>query len=154
MMKQSPDKPKLWKLRYFIDAMVKLINTIVKKMGNWEPEKIKTVVSQTVGSILVCTSHITGSVRFKGSVTVKTNLSVIKDPYGAAKGAHGVCILTEWNEFKFLDYQKIYDAMEKPVFFFDERNVVNVQVMRKIGFIVYLVGKPLDDWIKDLSTAA
>ncbi|KAJ4954795.1 hypothetical protein NE237_011578 [Protea cynaroides] len=87
-------------------------------------------------------------------VTEKTNLCVIKDPYETAKGAHGVCILTEWNEFKSLDYQKIYDAMEKPVFIFDGRNVVNVQVMRKIGFIVYSVGKPLDDWIKDLPAAA
>ncbi|KAJ4970453.1 hypothetical protein NE237_003552 [Protea cynaroides] len=87
------------------------------------------------------------------AVTEKTNLSVIKDPYEAAKGAHGVCILMEWNEFMSLDYQKIYDAMEKPVFFFDGRNVVNVQAMRKIGFIVYSVGKPLDDWIKDLPAA-
>ncbi|KAJ4968547.1 hypothetical protein NE237_015248 [Protea cynaroides] len=87
-------------------------------------------------------------------VTEKINLSVIKDLYETAKGAHGVCILTEWNEFKSLDYQKIYDAMEKPVFFFDGRNVVNVQAMRKIGFIVHSVGKPLDDWIKDLPAAA
>ncbi|KAJ4962360.1 hypothetical protein NE237_022299 [Protea cynaroides] len=87
-------------------------------------------------------------------VTEKKNLNVIKDPYETAKGAHSVCILTEWNEFKSLDYQKIYDAMEKPVFFFDGRNVVNVQAIRKIGFIVYLVGKPLDDWIKDFPATA
>ncbi|KAJ4973003.1 hypothetical protein NE237_006177 [Protea cynaroides] len=73
-------------------------------------------------------------------VTEKTNLSVIKDPYETAKGAHGVCILTEWNEFKSLDYQKIYDVMEKPVFFFDGRNVVNVQAMRKIGFMCIRLG--------------
>ncbi|KAJ4974857.1 hypothetical protein NE237_008031 [Protea cynaroides] len=89
------------------------------------------------------------------SVTEKTNLMLhlirIQSVYIPT---HGVCILTEWNEFKSLDYQKIYDAMEKPVFFFDGRNVVNVQAMRKIGFIVYSVGKPLDDWIKDLPAAA
>ncbi|KAJ4973262.1 hypothetical protein NE237_006436 [Protea cynaroides] len=99
--------------------------------------------------------QITFTVNFKviAPSKEKTNLSVIKDPYEAAKGAHGVCILTEWNEFKSLDCQKIYDAMEKLEFFFDGRNMVNVQAMRKIGFIVYSVGKPLDDWIKDLPAA-
>ncbi|KAK1272016.1 UDP-glucose 6-dehydrogenase 5 [Acorus gramineus] len=75
------------------------------------------------------------------------------DAYAAAKGAHAVCVLTEWDEFKKLDYQRIYDAMEKPAFFFDGRNVVDVDALRKIGFIVYSVGKPLDPWIKDLPAA-
>lgn len=35
--------------------------------------------------------------------------------YDAAKGAHAIAILTEWDEFKNLDYDKIYDLMAKPV---------------------------------------
>lgn len=35
--------------------------------------------------------------------------------YDAAKGAHAIAILTEWDEFKNLDYGKIYDLMAKPV---------------------------------------
>ncbi|XP_042521102.1 UDP-glucose 6-dehydrogenase 5-like [Macadamia integrifolia] len=87
------------------------------------------------------------------SPTAKTNVSFTWDAYEATKGAHGVCILTEWDEFKSLDYQRIYDAMEKPAFIFDGRNVVNVEELRKIGFIVYSVGKPLDAWLKDLPAA-
>ncbi|CAN1145833.1 UDP-glucose 6-dehydrogenase 4 [Linum perenne] len=72
----------------------------------------------------------------------------------ATKGAHGICILTEWDEFKTLDYQKIYDGMEKPAFVFDGRNVVDAEKLRKIGFIVYAIGKPLDTWLKDMPVVA
>eukprot|EP00262_Sarcandra_glabra_P004152 TRINITY_DN15135_c0_g1_i1.p1 TRINITY_DN15135_c0_g1~~TRINITY_DN15135_c0_g1_i1.p1 ORF type:complete len:483 (-),score=29.94 TRINITY_DN15135_c0_g1_i1:61-1509(-) len=87
------------------------------------------------------------------SPTASKQVSVVWDAYQAAKGAHGVCILTEWDEFKTLDYEKIYEGMEKPAFVFDGRNVVNVEKLRKIGFIVYSVGKPLDPWMKDLPAA-
>ena len=43
--------------------------------------------------------------------------------------------------------------MQKPAFIFDRRNVINVEELRKIGFIVYSVGKPLDPWVKDLPAA-
>jgi hypothetical protein len=32
----------------------------------------------------------------------------------AAKGAHAVCILTEWDEFKILDWKKVYDVSAAP----------------------------------------
>ncbi|KAJ4980238.1 hypothetical protein NE237_031075 [Protea cynaroides] len=86
--------------------------------------------------------------------TAKKSVTKASNAYEAAKGAHGVCIMTEWDEFKTLDYQKIYDGMEKPAFFYDGRNVINVEALRKIGFIVYSVGKPLDPWMKDLPAAA
>merc|ERR1719462_322070 len=48
-------------------------------------------------------------------------VSISKDPYEACEGAHAICILTEWDEFKEYDYQKIYDSMSKPAFLFDGR---------------------------------
>ncbi|XP_010546194.1 PREDICTED: UDP-glucose 6-dehydrogenase 1-like [Tarenaya hassleriana] len=75
---------------------------------------------------------------------------VVSDAYEAAKDAHGVCVLTEWDEFKSLDFEKIYANMQKPAFVFDGRNVMDVEKLRKIGFIVYAIGKPLDPWLKDL----
>jgi len=87
------------------------------------------------------------------SPTASKQISVVWDAYEATKNAHGVCILTEWDEFKNLDYDKIYENMEKPAFVFDGRNVVDAEKLRKIGFIVYSVGKPLDPWIKDLPAA-
>lgn len=70
------------------------------------------------------------------------------DPYEAAKGAHAVCLMTEWDEFKTYDYKKIYDAMVKPAFLFDGRNLVNTEELRDIGFVVFSIGKPLDPFVK------
>lgn len=63
-------------------------------------------------------------------------------PYEAAKGAHAVALLTEWDEYKDLDYQKIYDSMSKPAFIFDGRNHLDHEKLFDIGFNVYPVGKP------------
>jgi UDPglucose 6-dehydrogenase len=52
-------------------------------------------------------------------VTTSDEIVVFTDPYEACKGAHGLCILTEWDEFKDFDYEKIYDSMMKPAFCFD-----------------------------------
>ena len=64
-----------------------------------------------------------------------------KDPYKAAEGAHAVAVLTEWKEYKELDYQRIYDSMVKPAFIFDGRNMLDHQALFKIGFEVYSIGK-------------
>ncbi|CAI9096484.1 OLC1v1032645C1 [Oldenlandia corymbosa var. corymbosa] len=81
-------------------------------------------------------------------------VSIVENAYEASKDAHGVCILTEWDEFKTLDFQKIYDNMQKPAFIFDGRNVVDPNKLRDIGFIVYSIGKPLDQWLKDMPAVA
>ncbi|KAK9669166.1 hypothetical protein RND81_13G113000 [Saponaria officinalis] len=88
-----------------------------------------------------------------GPTDVK-EIDVSLDAYKATEGAHGICILTEWEEFKTLDYKRIYDGMRKPAFVFDGRNVVDVDELREIGFIVYSIGKPLDPWVKDLPAVA
>ncbi|KAL0431744.1 UNVERIFIED_CONTAM: UDP-glucose 6-dehydrogenase 1 [Sesamum radiatum] len=88
------------------------------------------------------------------SPTTVKKVQTVWNAYDATKDAHAVCILTEWDEFKQLDYQKIYDNMQKPAFIFDGRNVVNVNKLREIGFIVYSIGKPLDAWLKDMPAVA
>lgn len=65
------------------------------------------------------------------------------DPYKAAAGAHAIAIVTEWNIFKTLDYQRLYDSMSKPAFIFDGRNIIDASACRKIGFQVYMIGKPV-----------
>jgi UDPglucose 6-dehydrogenase len=64
------------------------------------------------------------------------------DVYETCAGAHGICILTEWDEFKTLDYKKIYDSMAKPAFLFDGRLLCNHKALREIGFEVHAIGKP------------
>ncbi|KAJ4977242.1 hypothetical protein NE237_002348 [Protea cynaroides] len=62
LLKQSPNKSKLWKIQNLIHALVKVTNTIVEIGDSQSAGNIETVVSWTVGTIVVCMSHITGSV--------------------------------------------------------------------------------------------
>jgi UDPglucose 6-dehydrogenase len=70
----------------------------------------------------------------------KKGLKVINDPYEACKGAHAIAVLTEWDEFKGYDWQKIYDSMLKPAKIFDGRNLLDANKLRAIGFIVQSIG--------------
>lgn len=70
----------------------------------------------------------------------KKGLKVINDPYEACKGAHAIAVLTEWDEFKDYDWQKIYDSMLKPAKIFDGRNLLDANKLRAIGFIVQSIG--------------
>ena len=69
-------------------------------------------------------------------------ITTAKSAYEAAAGSHALAILTEWDEFAALDYQKIYDSMTKPAFIFDGRNILDHTALRAIGFEVYAMGKP------------
>ena len=68
-------------------------------------------------------------------------VTVYDNPYDACKNAHAIAILTEWDEFISYDWNKIYDAMLKPAFIFDGRNLVNSNELEKIGFIYQGIGK-------------
>ena len=70
------------------------------------------------------------------------NLVVVSSALEACKGAHAAAVLTEWDEFKTLDFHAIYDGMLKPAFLFDGRNILPHQELKKIGFRVFAIGKP------------
>jgi len=67
---------------------------------------------------------------------------VERDPYVAAISTHAIALVTEWDEFKSLDYSRIFNTMYKPAFIFDGRNITNHNELRKIGFKVFGIGKP------------
>jgi UDPglucose 6-dehydrogenase len=69
-------------------------------------------------------------------------ISFIEDPYAASEGCHAIAVLTEWDLYRHLDYQKIFDRMTKPASIFDGRNIVDHRRCFEIGFNVYPVGKP------------
>ncbi len=64
------------------------------------------------------------------------------DPYRAVKRAHAIALLTDWEEYRYLDYASIYADMEKPAFLFDGRNLLDPQGLHDVGFNVYSVGRP------------
>ena len=72
------------------------------------------------------------------------DITYCEDPYEAAEGAHALVIMTDWKCFRELDYQRIFERMEKPAFLFDGRNLLDPDVLFRIGFHVYPIGqKPL-----------
>ncbi|HCQ14388.1 UDP-glucose 6-dehydrogenase [Flavobacterium sp.] len=62
------------------------------------------------------------------------------DPYEACKDSHAIAILTEWDEFKEYDWKRIYDAMLKPAFVFDGRNLLDREKLTSIGFQYQAIG--------------
>lgn len=58
----------------------------------------------------------------------------------AADGAHAVAVLTEWDEFKTIDFTAIYKSMLKPANIFDGRNILDRAELEQIGFETYGVG--------------
>lgn len=74
------------------------------------------------------------------SVQNAQGVQVFQDPYEACKDAHAIAVLTEWDEFKTYDWQKIYDGMLKPAFVFDGRNLLNRSELEAIGFTYYAIG--------------
>jgi UDPglucose 6-dehydrogenase len=77
----------------------------------------------------------------KDLVDIKDRIFFEKDPYKAAEGAHAIAILTDWPEYKELDYKRIYDVMEKPAFIFDGRNILDSDMIFEIGFNIFPIGK-------------
>jgi UDPglucose 6-dehydrogenase len=63
------------------------------------------------------------------------------EPYKAAEGAHAIAILTEWELFSKMDYEKIYQSMAHPAFVFDGRNILDHEALFNIGYNVYAIGK-------------
>ena len=68
-------------------------------------------------------------------------LVIADSAYEAVQGAHALAVVTEWDEFKTLDYKKIFAAMEKPAFVFDGRNILDLKKLNALGFRASGIGK-------------
>ena len=63
-----------------------------------------------------------------------------KSPLEAALGADAILLLTEWDEFKNIDWVNIYKVMRKPAWIFDTRICLDSENLDKIGFKVWTLG--------------
>lgn len=70
----------------------------------------------------------------------RKRVKVVKDPYEACKDTHAIAILTEWDEFKEYEWERIYKSVVKPAFVFDGRKLLNAEKMDKIGFKYSAIG--------------
>jgi len=82
-----------------------------------------------------------GTLSDKHRQLIDDNVEVASSAEAAASGAHAIAVLTEWDEFRDVDFEAVYKSMKKPAFLFDGRNLMNLAKLSKIGFEVYATGK-------------
>ena len=70
-----------------------------------------------------------------------SRLTVAGSAYDAARGAHALAVVTEWDQFKALDFARIHEAMSKPAVIFDGRNILDLAALRAIGFRAHGIGR-------------
>ena len=66
---------------------------------------------------------------------------VCADPYEASRGARVAVVVTEWDEFRGLDFAKVRDLMAQPSVV-DARNLLDPAALRRIGFTYTGIGRP------------
>lgn len=151
--------------RRFSDRLIKtLYNTVSgKKIGflGWAFKKDTNDTRESAAiyvadHLLSEQAHISVYDPKVSSVKIQTDLNYLntrsedenhkyvasaKTPYEALKDVHAVVIMTEWDEFKTYDWEKIYANMKKPAFIFDGRNILDKSEMEVIGFEYYAIGQ-------------
>lgn len=71
---------------------------------------------------------------------VLRNVTLCESPYQVAEGADALVLATEWNEFKYLDFTRLRQAMRRPVLV-DGRNLWDPDRLRALGFTYLGVGR-------------
>ncbi len=69
-----------------------------------------------------------------------SKITFFEDSYSAIEGADALIIVTEWNEFRVLDLDKIKELLREPIVF-DCRNIYKPEVMRELGFRYHSFGR-------------
>lgn len=102
------------------------------------------------GGVVDVPAHKSVTVAGSSDSTESAPITISHDAYTACLGSEAVVILTPWDEFHTLDWNRIYQGMKKPAFIFDGRGMLDVDGLKKIGFKVHSVGKgpeKMDAWL-------
>ena len=67
-------------------------------------------------------------------------ITLCEKSYDALAGADALAIVTEWNEFREPDFEKMRPLMKAPVVF-DGRNIYSPEQMRALGFTYFSIGR-------------
>lgn len=91
----------------------------------------------------VKTEQIYADLEYLGTHSTKEirhRVKVVNTALEACENAHAVAVLTEWDEFKDLNWKAVYDDMLKPAFLFDGRRLLERKTKEEIGFEFYAIG--------------
>ncbi|MFH0762773.1 MAG: UDP-glucose/GDP-mannose dehydrogenase family protein [Candidatus Omnitrophota bacterium] len=76
----------------------------------------------------------------KKAKSILPDVKFCKDSYEASKGADCLLVVTEWNEFKELDFKRIKKSLRRPLII-DGRNIYDPVQLKKLGFTYVAVGR-------------
>jgi UDPglucose 6-dehydrogenase len=68
------------------------------------------------------------------------NINYCKTPYAAVTGADAIIIMTDWDEIKQLDFNKIKTMVNQPIII-DARNIINPEILKQLGFSCDAIGQ-------------
>ena len=86
--------------------------------------------------------HNTFDLAYRGQHTIYENEVFFADSaLEAIKNSDAILILTEWEEFKNIDWDTAYESMRHPSWLFDTRNIVLEKDLQNLGFKVWQLGK-------------
>jgi len=84
--------------------------------------------------------HAFDPVAMENAKKLLPKVEMAKDAYELAKGTDALLVVTEWNEFKNLDLERIRDSMQQPIIL-DGRNIYQPEQMNSLGFTYFGVGR-------------
>lgn len=77
----------------------------------------------------------------KAQEVFEGNINYHKTPYDALDEADGLALITEWQQFRNPDFQRVKEKMSSDPAIFDGRNIYNPDRLRKMGFDYYGIGR-------------
>ncbi|MFT7631183.1 MAG: UDPglucose 6-dehydrogenase [Mariniblastus sp.] len=104
----------------------------------YDPQVSKEQIQSDLSNLM---SNDDGELSQATADLINNNITVVESAEEAAHQAHAVAVLTEWDEFKDLDFESIYQSMMKPAFLFDGRNLLDQNRLSKLGFEVHSIGR-------------
>jgi UDPglucose 6-dehydrogenase len=80
-------------------------------------------------------------VAMENAKAILPELTYVKNAYEATTGADAVAVVTEWNEFKLLNFERIAKTVKTKILF-DGRNLYDPHQVRRYGFAYFGIGRP------------
>jgi UDPglucose 6-dehydrogenase len=148
-----------------LDSVIKVNEEQKQRMVNKIKRKVGDLPGKTIGILGLSFKPNTDDIRESSSITIIQGLLAMgakvkafdpaaiqvakailpeveygKDAYDVAKGADALVLVTEWNQFRRLDLDRIKSLLKNPIFI-DLRNVYDPDQMRRLGFNYCGVGR-------------
>ena len=90
--------------------------------------------------------------RAKEVIPASPNMHYVSDPYAAAEDADALLILSDWQEFRELDLDRLHYTLRYPIVI-DGRNLYSPAEMRQREFTYLSVGRPESHPLQDAAVA-